>query len=72
MIDNIDFVVTWVDGSDKNWLSKKNKYYSSKISKMKNPLQARNSIVLSVCLLVAIWRCLRICNSTHLLCDAFG
>lgn len=34
MIDNIDFVVTWVDGSDKNWLSKKNKYYSSKISKM--------------------------------------
>ena len=24
--DNIDFVITWVDGNDKKWLSEKNKY----------------------------------------------
>ena len=31
MQEKIDFVITWVDGSDKKWLKEKNKYSSEKI-----------------------------------------
>ena len=30
-MDKIDFVLTWVDGSDPNWLQEKNKYEKTEL-----------------------------------------
>ena len=44
MLEKIDFVITWVDGSDKNWLAEKAKYTGEDIDKRidDNEIRYRN------------------------------
>ncbi len=40
--EKIDFVITWVDGNDKNWLNQKNKYNYGKIDSGNNNIRYRD------------------------------
>ncbi len=42
MEEKIDFVLTWVDDNDPDWLAQKNKYASGKVNESNSPIRYRD------------------------------